>query len=337
MTTPQAAEQLLDPQLFTYLIASKYYMLASIVILYFDYFLTFDLEIENLWKKRFTGPTILFLLNRYYPMLFYVVVLVAVHDPSWSGEACENFKRFPLISALVSEAILGIIVILRLYALYSQDRRLLYVLVPGYVLQLMIGGWASDAVERVIGLPPGSGCIISVPTEYASRFAWLWGSSAAFDTLVFGLTMYRTLQLRKGGLKIPLTTLFLRDGLVYFAVMFSARLLNFILYWTAVNPGLVTLNWTFNNTITVIMMNRLVLNLRKEGSRTTIVTSKPKSTSTEPFMQTFVAELGQPILTQSDVDEMDAWDKMQDEDEESSMGSRPGREDQLVHLEKGYH
>ena len=71
-----AFTQLPDPQLLIRLLASKYYMLASVgpyshpsprpahsptVILYFDYFLTFDLEVRQLWKKPFTGPTVLFL------------------------------------------------------------------------------------------------------------------------------------------------------------------------------------------------------------------------------------------------------------------------------------
>lgn len=50
---------------------------------------------------------------------------------------------------------------------------------------------------------------------YKSGFAWLWGASAVFDTVVFGLTLYRVLTLRKTGLKVPLTTLFLRDGMQF--------------------------------------------------------------------------------------------------------------------------
>jgi len=330
--TPPAAEQLLDPQLVIRLTASKYYMLASVVILYFDYFLTFDLEVKNLWKKPFTGPTILFFLNRYYPLLLYAVVLVAVHDPFWAGETCESFKRFPLVAALVSEAIIGIIVILRLFALYSRSIKLLCILLPLYILQLMLGGWASDAVTQATGLPPGSGCIITVSPNLASRFAWLWGSAAIFDSLVFGLTMYRTARLRETGLKVPLTTLFLRDGLVYFGVMFSAKLLNFTLFWTAVTSDLVTLNWTFNNIITVIMINRLVLNLREEGSRNTIVSSVGEEKYPPyppPFMETFVAKLGGSIPSQTSSEGM--YHEM-DEDEKVSLGFK---QDSLVKLEEG--
>ncbi|KAF8490575.1 hypothetical protein JB92DRAFT_1304134 [Gautieria morchelliformis] len=255
MDTPQA-----DAQVITRLVASKYYLLASIVTLYFDHVLTFGQEVKSLWRRPASVPGVLFLLNRYYPLLVYAVVLLA-------------FKYFPFAAPLVSEAILGLIVVLRLFALYGRNFMILSLLVPAYITQLVLGGWASVAIVRDAGLPQGSGCIVTVPTELVYRFAWLWASQVVFDTMVFGLTASRIIFLRKWGLKMPLTTLFLRDGLIYFAVMFSAKLLNFLLFWSTVTSNLVTLNWAFNNIITIIMVNRLVLNLREEGSRSTVISN----------------------------------------------------------------
>ena len=80
MATPQAVEQLWNPQMIMRLVASKCYLLTSVgmctvycgvssrwlhiseVTLFFDYFLTFDLEVKSLWKTPLTGPSVLFLL-----------------------------------------------------------------------------------------------------------------------------------------------------------------------------------------------------------------------------------------------------------------------------------
>lgn len=263
---------LYDPSLLLRVLASKYYMLASVVVLFFDYFLTFDLEVERLWKKAFTVTGSLLLLNRYYPLLIYPFVLYSVHA-DWSPEFCESFARFPFIAALISDAIIGIIIILRIYAIYYSHKKILLILLPLFVGQLLLGGWASDSILRAKHLPPGTGCIVDVPHQALLRFALLWGSSACFDSLIFVLTMYRTLSLRRSGLKTGLMQLFLRDGLLYFGIMTSAKLLNFVLFWTAVTANLVTLNWAFNNIITVIMVNRLVFNIHEEVSRDVIPSS----------------------------------------------------------------
>ncbi|KAF8516822.1 hypothetical protein BU17DRAFT_67267 [Hysterangium stoloniferum] len=116
--------------------------------------------------------------------------------------------------------------------------------------------------------------------------------------------MHRTLQLRDHGLKLPLTDLFLKDGFIYFvndnSIMFSAKLLNFVLFWTAVTANLITLNWTFNNIITIIMINRLgtypnILNLRKEGSRpTTVFCLSQTQAPTSQCFDKFIAKFASP-------------------------------------------
>lgn len=35
------------------------------VLVFYDYFLTLDLEVQNIWTKKFRGPTLIFFLNRY--------------------------------------------------------------------------------------------------------------------------------------------------------------------------------------------------------------------------------------------------------------------------------
>ncbi|OCB88229.1 hypothetical protein A7U60_g4634 [Sanghuangporus baumii] len=99
------------------LLISKYYQLASCIVLLYDYFLTFGLEVERVWERSFAFPEVLFYLayfqilptgimhcpfvlydyfmafgleverNRYFPLLSYIWILIAYHQTSWPSSA----------------------------------------------------------------------------------------------------------------------------------------------------------------------------------------------------------------------------------------------------------
>jgi hypothetical protein len=45
-----------------------------------------------------------------------------------------------------------------------------------------------------------------------------------FDTLLFGLTLFKTLSLRETGLSTPLISLLMRDGIIYFLCAYDIRI-----------------------------------------------------------------------------------------------------------------
>jgi len=245
---------------------SKYYQLASVLILVYDYFLTLDLEIEKVWRRSLQGSTVLFLINRYFPLFCYPVIIYAYHQTNWSSSSCNTFLHFPLAMTVVSDVVISSMVILRLYALYLGQWRVPFALCILAVIQLACGIRAVGGVELIPPQAGVNGCIITVKLNSTDRFALLWSISVIFDFAAFLLTLWQTLSLRPKtgkGIQTRLYDLLLRDGVVYFAVMFTAKLINFIVFWT-ISRDLITINWTFNHTITAIMISRLFLNLRAE-------------------------------------------------------------------------
>jgi Family of unknown function (DUF6533) len=59
-----------------------------LVVLYYDWLLTLWLEIDIFWKRRMTGPTVLFILNRYFPLVSLVPEMVAYCTGALSPEVC---------------------------------------------------------------------------------------------------------------------------------------------------------------------------------------------------------------------------------------------------------
>jgi hypothetical protein len=56
------------------------------VVLYFDWLLTFSQEVETFWKSKLTGPTVLFLLNRYIPIIGVILEMSAYFTDVFSPE-----------------------------------------------------------------------------------------------------------------------------------------------------------------------------------------------------------------------------------------------------------
>ncbi|QRV77946.1 hypothetical protein RhiJN_05961 [Ceratobasidium sp. AG-Ba] len=114
-----------------------------------------------------------------------------------------------------------------------------------------------------VPLPEGLvGCIMGGHGPY---MAALWLAPLAMDTVITGLTIFKTMQyLRQRHGQVRLIHVILRDGLLYFAVILVANLLNCVIYYVA-PPDLKVIGASFSQIITIIMISRLQLNLRSSS------------------------------------------------------------------------
>ncbi|KAF8891486.1 hypothetical protein CPB84DRAFT_1683340, partial [Gymnopilus junonius] len=209
--------------------ATKMFSLASCVMLFYDIMLTFGEEVERIWLKKFSFFTILWFLNRYLSPLGYIVIIVSFNDP-WSQEVCNRYVLYPEALKCVTSFVIGMIFIIRLYAIYSRSLTILLIGVCFLALELALKIWAfTDGTS--ISLPAGLvGCIL-VGQQY-SRFVFTWVAELIFDTVVVFLTFWRTARVRqeRSGNTMSLYNLILRDGLVYFAVIFGVNLATVLVF-----------------------------------------------------------------------------------------------------------
>lgn len=247
------------------LMAAKLYSLASCVMLFYDIMLTFADEVEIIWMQpRWSHMTLLWALNRYITPLAFIVVTAAFHM-DWPSEVCDRYVLFPAALKVVTASVVGTIFVIRLYAIYNKSR-----LIAGFgsallVAQLAVKIWSFTDGTALI-LPEGLvGCILVGRSQ--NRFVFTWVAELVFDTIVFAMTLWRTLQqyqlqrdhLRHG--RVSLIALIMRDGIAYFAVIFGANALTVGFYvWAPRN--LKAMNATFGTLITSLMVSRLILNLK---------------------------------------------------------------------------
>ncbi|KAI0790166.1 hypothetical protein BC629DRAFT_393689 [Irpex lacteus] len=59
-------------------------------LVFYDYFLTLSLEIQNIWQKPFRFPTLIFLLNRY----LCIALSIALVCPDDTREVTIAFRSY---------------------------------------------------------------------------------------------------------------------------------------------------------------------------------------------------------------------------------------------------
>ncbi|TEB31074.1 hypothetical protein FA13DRAFT_1791786 [Coprinellus micaceus] len=260
-----------------HLMASKMYSLASCVMLFYDIALTMPDEVEKIWMQpRFTYMTLLWTLNRYVAPLGYMVIIASFHM-DWPPETCDRYILYPEALKIVITLVIGIIFILRLYAIYGKSTVVAVVGMVLLVAELCIKIWAFTDGAR-LDLPEGLvGCILVGRNHL--RFSFTWISELIFDTIVFLLTFHRTLrhyrfQHRSGqpGSRRPHTLihLIMKDGVTYFAVIFAANAITASIFLWSPEPGIKPINASFSTLITSLMVSRLILNLKSAAQTASV-------------------------------------------------------------------
>ncbi|KAJ7070099.1 hypothetical protein C8F01DRAFT_1115259 [Mycena amicta] len=239
---------------------------ASFTILVWDHVITFSDEVEYIWKGK-KGPIIyLFLLNRYFTPLGFIINLYAYLSPSWTFERCRRFIRYEGCTVAIAVEVVGLMMLLRISALYPTRKWITVFLAVLLVVETAINVWLISRGEPVLhnaasGVHACSMIFDPAISAAASASAWY---PLLYDSIVFALTVNRTLPaIRKKEAGFILRKL-LEDGLLYYSVIFA---ITFVLTFMIVGapPGIKNICAQMEQLITVAMMSRITLSLRKAG------------------------------------------------------------------------
>jgi len=255
----------------TQLLATNYFGFASYTILVWDHFITFGDEVKYIWfggsKKTFI--ICLFFLNRYIVPFGFIMNLHAYLWPGWTPELCSKFVRFEGALTNIGLGVSALMMMIRVTAIYGGSRIILGFLFIFFCVSVGINAWlmtAGIAVPHPQGIHGCSMIFSDSVGPWAAASAWM---PLLYDTVVLVLTLYKTLRVGKrvsgdvsGGSSIA--SLLVRDGLMYYSLIFIANLVLIIMIITAPD-GLKNIFAQFELLITVTMMSRITLSLRKNA------------------------------------------------------------------------
>ncbi|TFK40054.1 hypothetical protein BDQ12DRAFT_734091 [Crucibulum laeve] len=276
--------------------ANNYVAVASIAILYYDYLLTLPAEISRFWSmRRITWASSFFYLNRYLTLLGHGPV---VHQYFWSSSSPERFSvclsllLFHQYLAIAVQTIVGILLIMRTYALYKRNIWVLLGLCAAGGVVIAFGTWCvvsgGKSTQTAASLPI-TGCLVPISQDDASRLASAWTGMLCFDVLIFGMTIYKSITRKREG-RSTLLNVLIRDGAIYFGVMVIAGLSVIITFYVSpeYERGITT---TLTNVISSTMISRLMLNLRDPEISSTRPSRRSEDagfSTAEPVLTTFI-------------------------------------------------
>ncbi|KAJ7624743.1 hypothetical protein FB45DRAFT_924136 [Roridomyces roridus] len=244
-----------------------YYLGAiSFALLFHEYFITLDIEVERYWTGTHSLPTVLFFLNRYVTLLGNIPVIVEnywVAPPTPQKIAtCIALQSYHRYFFIVGQIIVGAMLMLRTYALYERSKRVAALMAAFSIAVVVVCFWSTlvKAGQSGDNLPLPIGCTFAVTDSQNVAFIISWAAMSVFDCMIFLLTLGRALtpRSREG---THLLTVLLRDGSIYFGVMMVCNVANILTFVLggAYSRGV---GATLTNIISSIMISRLMLNLR---------------------------------------------------------------------------
>ncbi|KAJ7751503.1 hypothetical protein DFH07DRAFT_941624 [Mycena maculata] len=251
-------------QLVSELYVHDWLHLLGISLMYWDFLVTLDDEINFLWKRACSARAYWFFAVRYSGLAGNIPVTVFTFY-TIPAKRCYVYHAGHQVVLVGTQIIVSIVMLVRIHALYGRNIRLLVSLIIISLPLLAVIFWSVTGQQSAVVLG-FRGCHTSMLQSSAYHLAAAWEALFIFDSLMFGLTIFKTYSTwRRTGSEasnLPIHTLILRDGAVYFAAMALANLFNILTFYLS-GPILSGSLSTFASCVSVTMMARLMLNLHK--------------------------------------------------------------------------
>ncbi|KAJ2924762.1 hypothetical protein H1R20_g12330, partial [Candolleomyces eurysporus] len=219
-----------------------YNCVASLAFLIYDILLTLHQE----WYGRESLSTVpnfvalntldsiswnltkcLFFFIRYFPVILQISVLFVGTPPfTFTKRECYIWNVYQGLATVLIVAAVDYILILRIFALYSRNRTIRYLVATLYLLELVTMSIGVGLAVPKLGYDDLC-TLIDVP----DTFLIAAGAPIAFQTILFALTAWRFLEAVKAGWgNVPIIQLLMRDGTWAFILLFAILLGEAFLY-----------------------------------------------------------------------------------------------------------
>ncbi|KAJ3561483.1 hypothetical protein NP233_g10166 [Leucocoprinus birnbaumii] len=288
----------------SHLLAGKYFQLAAFAMLVYDHILTFSQEVDRIWLHRISAATVLFLVNRYGTLIQFIIVVTGLL------------------------AVGQLVMILRVYAIYDRNIR---------VLAFLMVLWAAQIVISIYGLrtgfpaPLSKGLVGCILNGEGPLFPSVWIAPLVTDSVIFFLTINRTkhylhhlLSPFMSEAAAKALMILVRDGTMYFFVIFMANLLNTLMFFLG-PPDIKAIAASFSQLLTCTMLSRLVLNLRAVMSEKDSTTTTTRDDDIRFRNPTFLSRerTRRSLVSLGRQDTSSLWTKALDSLVDETLGAGP--------------
>ncbi|KAH7920296.1 hypothetical protein BV22DRAFT_1122838 [Leucogyrophana mollusca] len=266
-----------------------YVGIVGFTVLIWDHVITFDDEVELIWQgkkglREFLSSSIRTWFipvanvpeNRYLTPLGFIVNLVAYSLRAWPKFPCQSmrhaltpfrcnhFVRYEGAMTVVGIQIVGLMMLIRVRAMYNKKNIVVAIVALLFAVWTAVNAWLLASAGAVNHSSLANSCSMVFnpnPKMMASASAWL---PLLYDTVVFLLTLKATVPSVKNKQTGHVFRTLLANGLLYYSVICTVNLVLTIMIIQA-PEGLKNISAQLELLLTVAMMSRITLNLRKQA------------------------------------------------------------------------
>jgi len=295
-------------------------IIAATALLLYEILLTYDHELNSIWRRKFSAVTALFLCIRYGTLISQVAYLAFSLLPEMSP-ACGVMGYLYSLLNVLSHIASSAFECLRIWAIWNHHWLVLLLVIPTSLFPMVLDAYVAIS-ERplMLALPtPLEGCSLNIPLSidaYTHSTVAELVFGIVTDTIVVVATIMKTWSIHRslpgintdGERSNPsLSRLVLRDGTVYFVVLLGVNITAIVFSLT---PKFFSFNIVgiFVRPIRAMLLCRLILNLRSYNTAgTTTYTADGRQISSVRFA-TALGNIGAPLSMGSSEDWEDGDD-----------------------------
>ncbi|KAJ7094258.1 hypothetical protein C8R44DRAFT_989665 [Mycena epipterygia] len=235
---------------------------------------TFGDEFQLIWKGPLRISNAIYIWMRYCALTTLVVYSTFMLREVKSDHRCQSFLLAEAVTSSLIVVTADIILVLRVWVLYGRPKTLLYFLLPlvtvEIITMIIVGVFTILPLREYFHIGPVIlGCYsLNVPRYFTFYAVPITVTSFT----MFMMTLYkcgRTL-LDNRAARMPIITLFLRDGLFWFLGIFAVSVAE-LLVWARGRPGLAQAMVAPATVLNSVIGTRILLNLKRIAIGQTVV------------------------------------------------------------------
>ncbi|KIM31944.1 hypothetical protein M408DRAFT_241167 [Serendipita vermifera MAFF 305830] len=269
--------------------------IAFLTWVVWDLLITADDMIELFWNAKWTIAKVVYVINFYAALITTIAILLMLAMPFPTDVLCNVVPWIELAGSAVLLALIGFAMIIRVYALWNRDKRILTTVLTlcclHIVCYIIIIGYAYGKGSMMAATPPFTGCVI------VFGFTTIWPifiPSLVFETVIASLIIYKTWYFAtREHSRTPLYTTLFQDGLIYYIAIILSQVLALVCFQVPSTLTIPVLRSYSTFPVAAVACNRLFIRLQR------LLVSKSKGQSgfstadfwTEDFWSSVAPEL----------------------------------------------
>jgi len=263
-TLPETFLRVLDEAILV-----KYFHVASVSLMTYDYLMMLPDEVRYIWSARWTSSwgIILYFLTRYLAFVDASIITAFLFDSRIPVHSCATIYRvaawFELVGITVAEAVL----LMRTYAIWGQSRKILYVVLLLSTVVIPCAVVMEIDLSTLEFYPSPSPTIAPCVSSGGKSILYIdYALVLGVEFVVISLTIWIGVKQWRKDFN-PLTTVLYRDAIMFASILFVVSIANVALLAGTSSIALHLLLLEPQRVLHSVLTSRIILHLRMASSK----------------------------------------------------------------------